>query len=135
MESPKSPTSEVGTSNKCTVCNKTVYPMEQTVAESKIFHKLCFRCKTCNKALSLGGYASMEGLFFCKPCFKKTFMEKGNYSEGFGKAKPQAEWAAKRASQTLSPTDVPSSPVSPSTPSADCPVIEEAEAPTETVVA
>lgn len=60
-------------------------------------------------------------MFFCKPCFKKTFMEKGNYSEGFGKQKPQAEWAARRASQQMtSPPDLsnPESPASPASPPA-----------------
>lgn len=34
---------------------------------------------------------SMEGVTYCKPCFKKLFFSKGNYSEGFGKLKPQQE--------------------------------------------
>lgn len=37
MESPKSP---VGTSNKCEVCGKSVFPMEQVSAENKMFHKV-----------------------------------------------------------------------------------------------
>jgi len=45
--------------------------------------------------LKLGSYASMEGRLFCKPCFKKNFFTKGNYSEGFGKLKPQHEFERK----------------------------------------
>ncbi len=41
--------------------------------------------------MKLGSYASMGGVFYCKPCFKKNFFTKGNYSEGFGKLKPQQE--------------------------------------------
>lgn len=42
--------------------------------------------------LSLGSYASLEGKFFCKPCFKKLFKLKGNYSEGFGKVQHKMKW-------------------------------------------
>jgi len=33
----------------------------------------------------------MDQQVFCKPCFKKNFLSKGNYSEGFGKLKPQQQ--------------------------------------------
>jgi len=41
--------------------------------------------------MKLGSFASMGGEFFCKPCFKKNFFTKGNYSDGFGKLTPQQE--------------------------------------------
>jgi hypothetical protein len=47
--------------------------------------------------LKLGNYASMEAKTYCKPCFKKLFFSKGNYSEGFGQLKPQALHEAKKA--------------------------------------
>jgi len=76
-------------SPKCNQCGKSVYKMEELVADNIIFHKSCFRCKHCNSVLKLGSYASMDNIFYCKPHFKQLFAEKGNYSEGFGKLKPQ----------------------------------------------
>jgi len=83
---------------RCQVCQKTVYAMEKLSAENKVFHKNCFKCSMCKAQLSLGKYASMDFKYFCKPCFKKTFFLKGNYSEGFGKLKPQQQWAASQGS-------------------------------------
>ncbi|KAF2076814.1 hypothetical protein CYY_001891 [Polysphondylium violaceum] len=81
--------SRFGSTEKCIVCTKTVYPNDKLAADERIFHKACFRCTVCNNALKLGNYASMESKSYCKPCFKKLFFSKGNYSEGFGKLKPQ----------------------------------------------
>ena len=89
--------------SRCDQCAKKVFPMEEVRADQRIWHKWCFRCKKCNNVLSLKGFASMQGEFFCKPCFKKNFFEKGNYSEGFGKMKPQQEWASKSESPNASP--------------------------------
>jgi len=80
----------------CNVCEKTVYPTEQLKADDKIYHKACFRCEYCQGTLKLGSFASMDGRLFCKPHFKQLFNSKGNYSEGFGKLKPQQEFEAKR---------------------------------------
>lgn len=79
----------------CIVCTKKVYLAERLAADKAIYHKACFRCEKCAGVLKLGSYASMEGRTFCKPCFKKNFFTKGNYSEGFGKLKPQQEFDLK----------------------------------------
>lgn len=85
-----------GTSEKCTVCSKTVYLNEKIVVEDKeerkTFHKNCLRCSHCNCVLTLGNYASMQGIFYCKPHFKQLFATKGNYDEGFGKDKHSKNW-------------------------------------------
>jgi len=39
----------------------------------------------------------MDAKTYCKPCFKKLFFSKGNYSEGFGQLKPQAQHELKKA--------------------------------------
>jgi len=76
-------------SEKCTACGRTVYATELIIVEDKEvkkpFHKTCLRCKTCNKALQLGNYSSLDGEFWCKPHFKQAFATKGNYDEAFGK--------------------------------------------------
>jgi len=75
----------------CISCGKSVYETEKLVSDEQVFHKACFRCSHCNNVLKLGSFASMGGIFYCKPHFKQLFASKGNYSEGFGKLKPQQE--------------------------------------------
>lgn len=84
--------SQFGSAERCLVCNNRVYFSEKLSADGKIFHKSCFRCKECKKVLSLGNYASLSGVYYCKPHFKTLFKLKGNYSEGFGMEKPTAKW-------------------------------------------
>ncbi|KYQ92810.1 LIM-type zinc finger-containing protein [Tieghemostelium lacteum] len=94
-----------GTTEKCTACTKAVYLTEKIVVEDKedkkIFHKLCLKCSTCKITLSLGNYASMNGVFYCKPHFKQLFATKGNYDEGFGKTKHTENW---KPSAVIAPT-------------------------------
>jgi len=91
--------------SKCHVCGKTAYPMEAIQADGRTFHKTCFKCKICNSIMKLGSFASMEMEYYCKPCFKKTFLSKGNYSEGFGKQKPQAEFESKKDGSKIEGTN------------------------------
>ena len=35
--------------------------MEKLEADNVIYHKKCFRCAVCNKAISVGGFAALEG--------------------------------------------------------------------------
>jgi len=81
----------------CAFCTKPVYFNERSAADDKVFHKACFRCGECKTILSLGKYASMDNKTFCKPCFKKLFLSKGNYSEGFGQLKPQHQHELKKS--------------------------------------
>lgn len=97
---PKEGTSTVATpatarkANACQVCEKTVYFMEKLEADKKLYHKACFRCKQCNKALSAGTYASLHGNMYCKPHFKQLFKLKGNYDEGFGASQHKHKWVS-----------------------------------------
>ena len=36
----------------CPICGKEPYVVERIVAEKSWWHKNCFRCKTCTKALT-----------------------------------------------------------------------------------
>merc|ERR1711962_692500 len=63
-------------SNDCKMCGKQVYQMEKIVAEKASWHKNCFRCKECNKNLTLETYQSHEGNLYCKPHFKDLFQPK-----------------------------------------------------------
>ncbi len=89
-------------SGRCAACGKTVYVTEKIEADGKTFHKTgCFKCaqvyrvsstliqhssnthpfpvcrQQCNKTLSLGNYASLNGKTYCKPHFKQLFKLKG----------------------------------------------------------
>jgi len=79
---------------KCQVCQKTVYPMEQLVADGLFFHKGCFMCEQCKKPIGLGSYAALQGKIYCKPHFKQLFTLKGNYDEGFGMEQHKKKWTA-----------------------------------------
>ncbi|KAJ6640175.1 LIM domain and actin-binding protein 1, partial [Pseudolycoriella hygida] len=39
------------TEDICVRCDRTVYKMEEVIAEQQVWHKNCFRCKECNKPL------------------------------------------------------------------------------------
>jgi len=77
---------------KCSVCNKTVYAMDKMVADGIVFHKVCMKCTHCKKTLGLGNFAALNGKYYCKPHFKQLFQSKGNYSDGFGEEKPTSKW-------------------------------------------
>ncbi|CAH1787451.1 unnamed protein product [Owenia fusiformis] len=81
-----------GGDSMCKVCGKRVYEMEKQIADKAIYHKSCFRCNHCHRVLGLGNYASLEGQLFCKPHFIEIFKSKGNYDEGFGRAKHSTHW-------------------------------------------
>ncbi|XP_047736745.1 uncharacterized protein LOC125177988 [Hyalella azteca] len=73
FEKPKEPTM---VSSDCRACGKQVFQMEKIVAEKASWHKNCFRCKECNKNLTLETYQSHEGTLYCKPHFKDLFRPK-----------------------------------------------------------
>lgn len=48
----------------------------------------------------LGNFASLQGIYYCKPHLKQLFREKGNYDEGFGREKYNTKWAQPAAGKT-----------------------------------
>ncbi|KAF4533491.1 hypothetical protein B566_EDAN000976, partial [Ephemera danica] len=60
----------------CRACGNQVFQMEQVKAEKSVWHKNCFRCKECNKQLTVDTYGSNEGTLYCKPHFKDLFKPK-----------------------------------------------------------
>ncbi|KAJ6814567.1 LIM domain-containing protein WLIM2b-like [Iris pallida] len=72
-----------GTLEKCKVCEKTVYIMDQLAADGASYHKSCFKCNHCKGTLKLGNYSSMEGVLYCKPHFDQLFKESGNFNKNF----------------------------------------------------
>ncbi|KAL3645704.1 LIM domain-containing protein WLIM2a [Castilleja foliolosa] len=69
-----------GTQDKCSVCTKTVYPLEKITMEGEFYHKSCFRCAHGGCFLTTSSYAALDGILYCKPHFAQLFKEKGSYS-------------------------------------------------------
>ncbi|KAF5731717.1 putative Pollen-specific protein SF3 [Tripterygium wilfordii] len=69
-----------GTQDKCSVCQKTVYPLEKVTLEGECYHKTCFRCAHGGCPLTHSSYAALDGVLYCKHHFAQLFMEKGSYS-------------------------------------------------------
>ncbi|KAK7827948.1 lim domain-containing protein wlim1 [Quercus suber] len=46
-------TTFAGTTQKCKACEKTVYLVDQLTADSKVYHKACFRCHHCKGTLKV----------------------------------------------------------------------------------
>ncbi|XP_078716642.1 uncharacterized protein LOC144934572 isoform X2 [Lampetra fluviatilis] len=89
----------------CTGCQKTVYPMDRLVADTRVYHRLCFRCYHCSTSLSLCSYASLHGNVYCKPHFQQLFKAKGNYDEGFGRKPHKDLWAQKETPSKFASSD------------------------------
>lgn len=70
---------------KCPRCNKVVYMAEEVLAVGKKFHKACFKCTTCNKALDSTKLVDKDNEIYCKSCYKRNFGPKGyGYGGGAG---------------------------------------------------
>ncbi len=57
---------------KCAKCDKSVYPTEKLNCLDKIWHKGCFRCDTCNIALSMKTYKGYNKLPYCNTHYPTT---------------------------------------------------------------
>lgn len=119
-----------GGGEKCALCAKTVYVAERAVAQDKIFHVACFRCKECNVKLTLSSWCMDPcGGLWCKPHFMQALKTSGgtltvntesersppstprrsDSSNGKAAATPQRPLAPATAhGETRSPAHVPS---------------------------
>jgi len=71
----------LGGGPKCKKCTKTVYKAEEVLSEAGIYHKLCFRCTSCNKSVDSFSLTIHNENLFCKSCYGKNF---GPSGYGFG---------------------------------------------------
>jgi hypothetical protein len=72
-----------GGGNKCSICEKTVYPAETVSYEKTIFHSECFKCTTCDKQMTpsnAGG--KFEDKCYCKKCFVEGGFNKKQLASG-----------------------------------------------------
>eukprot|EP00123_Amoebidium_parasiticum_P000488 comp11280_c0_seq1/m.5696 comp11280_c0_seq1/g.5696 ORF comp11280_c0_seq1/g.5696 comp11280_c0_seq1/m.5696 type:complete len:168 (-) comp11280_c0_seq1:211-714(-) len=68
-------------SKKCCRCERTVYAAEEIQVGGKPWHKVCFKCTECKKALELGKESMRDDDCYCKGCYSRKFGPKG---VGFG---------------------------------------------------
>jgi hypothetical protein len=66
--------------------------MEKIEADKKVYHKLCFKCTTCNCTLKLGNFSSLNNKLYCTPHYIQLFARNGNYDEGFGLENYKRKW-------------------------------------------
>ncbi|CAH8619841.1 unnamed protein product [Schistosoma rodhaini] len=64
----------------CPVCSKNVYFAEEIRAMGRAFHKQCFKCCQCSKALDSFTANDHKGSLYCKSCYAKNY---GPNSYGF----------------------------------------------------
>jgi len=57
----------------CPRCGKRVYDAEKKVGAGRDWHKTCFNCKQCHKALDSSMLNENEGEIYCKNCYAKSF--------------------------------------------------------------
>ncbi|XP_070617756.1 cysteine and glycine-rich protein 3 [Erythrolamprus reginae] len=70
---------------KCGACDKTVYHAEEIQCNGRSFHKTCFLCMGCRKALDSTTVAAHESEIYCKTCYGRKYGPKGiGYGQGAG---------------------------------------------------
>ncbi|KAJ7946168.1 LIM domain-containing protein [Quillaja saponaria] len=72
-----------GTTQKCMACDKTVYLVDKLTADSRVYHKACFRCHHCRNTLKLSNYCSFEGVLYCRPHYDQLFKRTGSLDKSF----------------------------------------------------
>ncbi|KAK8603706.1 hypothetical protein V6N13_096179 [Hibiscus sabdariffa] len=91
----------IGTTNKCTACDKAVHFIELITIDGISYHKTCFRCSRCNGRLVMSNYRSMEGVLYCKPHFEQLFKEFGCNTKNFQSRKSERQKRLTRSPSRL----------------------------------
>ena len=55
-----------GKTEKCTICNKSVYATEKLNILGKTWHKWCFKCTVCGMSLTMKNYQATGGDPYCR---------------------------------------------------------------------
>ncbi|XP_069760861.1 cysteine and glycine-rich protein 3 isoform X2 [Narcine bancroftii] len=95
---------------KCAACEKTVYHAEEIQCNGRSFHKICFLCMTCRKALDSTTVAAHEAEIYCKSCYGKRYGPKG-YGYGQGAGTLSSEAGENQPIQPVEPGTKPASVV------------------------
>lgn len=68
---------ESGSNEVCARCGGAVYFAERAAGMGKVYHKMCFKCNSCNKNLDSTLLTEHEDNIYCKACYGKNFGPKG----------------------------------------------------------
>ncbi|KAI8091007.1 uncharacterized protein B0P05DRAFT_584134 [Gilbertella persicaria] len=52
-------------SSSCAICSKTVYVIEKVEANTRVYHKTCFKCKENGCHLTIANFHHHNGDLFC----------------------------------------------------------------------
>lgn len=79
---PSKPLVNLPEANKCSICQRSVYQMEDIHALGRVWHTSCFTCGApkgdgCGRTLKRGAYSDHENVPYCQSCFEKNFRPKG----------------------------------------------------------
>ncbi|ELK37581.1 PREDICTED: cysteine and glycine-rich protein 3 [Myotis davidii] len=75
----------LGGGAKCGACEKTVYHAEEIQCNGRSFHKTCFHCMACRKALDSTTVAAHDSEIYCKACYGRKYGPKGiGFGQGAG---------------------------------------------------
>ncbi|KAJ1770560.1 hypothetical protein EV179_001541 [Coemansia sp. RSA 487] len=79
------------TKDTCRRCSKTIFHAEKVVGPGGLWHRACFRCKSCSRALTPAILTDHEGEAFCNNCHNKLFAPRG-YNIG-GSTEPLQQYS------------------------------------------
>lgn len=68
---------QFGAAEKCSVCGKTVYPLEMITIAGMKMHKSCFKCKHCVRQLTISNFAEVNKTLYCKTHYEEIFKSAG----------------------------------------------------------
>lgn len=95
-------------SNKCALCTKTVYKVEEVIAVGKVWHNTCFKCggcssNGCGRVLKRDNYLDHDDEPYCNACHAKNFKPKG-----FGVGSISLDYGPSSTASTTSPSSTSS---------------------------
>ncbi|KAJ2665368.1 hypothetical protein IWW48_000257 [Coemansia sp. RSA 1200] len=79
------------TKDTCRRCSKAIFHAEKVVGPGGLWHRACFRCKSCSRALTPAILTDHEGEAFCNNCHNKLFAPRG-YNIG-GSTEPLQQYS------------------------------------------
>ncbi|KAL7748301.1 hypothetical protein RI367_006260 [Sorochytrium milnesiophthora] len=118
--------------NECPTCSKPAYAAEQILFEAKTYHKHCFKCSQCGRALNQTTAISFAGVLYCN-VHGMSLHKEGRLVAKYDSGDPGGQSTtaggsytsslSKRGSQRRTPLELPETPAEQTDPS--LPVLEE----------
>ncbi|KAJ2559026.1 hypothetical protein EV175_000533 [Coemansia sp. RSA 1933] len=91
------------TKDTCRRCSTTIFHAEKVVGPGGLWHRACFRCKSCSRALTPAILTDHEGDAYCNNCHNKMFAPRG-YNIG-GSTEPLQHYSQSHNSGSVDSLD------------------------------